>query len=99
MGRMASATRHSIVIWLSIALLILQWGCAHAPPPRPFRPTLSEEVRTTLETIGVVSANVILGRQVKGPTRGRLDGARKVAKEAIKWGGGGLGISPSSTIT
>jgi len=79
MRRMRNAMRKSIVISLSITLLIVQWGCAHAPPPRPFRPTLSEEVRTTLETIGVVSANVILGPQFKGGTRGRLHGAAKGA--------------------
>ena len=76
MGRTASATRYSIVIWLSITLLLLQWGCAHAPPyPQP----PSEEVRAALGTIGVVSAAVTSETQLKGPTRGKLHGAGKGA--------------------
>ena len=98
MRRMASATRHSIVIFLSIALLLLQWGCAHAPPPRPFRPTLSEEVRTTLGTIGVVPADVIPETQFKGPTRGRLHGAWKGAMEALEGAGGGMGVGGPGAI-
>lgn len=43
-----------VVIWLSVSLLIMQVGCM--PKPYQLPPPLSEDVRSRLGTIGVVSA-------------------------------------------
>ena len=79
--------RQPVVIWLSITLLIVQWGCAHAPP-RPVPQPLSEEVRATLGTIGVVSAAVTPETQFKGPTGGKLHGTGKGAAVGFLAGAG-----------
>ncbi len=93
MRRTRKATRHSIVIWLSITLLLLQWGCAHAPPyPQP----PSEEVRAALGTIGVVSAAVSSETQLEAATGGKLHGA---GKGALHGGLMGVGLAAQGGYT
>ncbi len=88
MRRMRNAIRRPIFVWISFTLLIVQLGCAHAPPyPQP----PSEEVRAALGTIGVVSAAAAHEEQLKGPTRGKLHGAAKGAMKGF-WQGAWAGL-------
>jgi hypothetical protein len=72
---MAEVLKRFTVVFLSIALLLFQVGCAthpyHLPPP------LSEEERARLGTIGIVSADFVPETQLFTCTRGRVSGAAK----------------------
>lgn len=59
------------ILWLFIAILFIQLGCAHKPPIR--HP--SEQVRTKLGSIGVVSALFVPKVEFSTPAKGRLRGA------------------------
>ena len=66
--------RYSILILLSIALLLGQWGCAHMPK------LPSEEMRAQFGTIGIVSARSNPKIQFHPEfAKGRLSGAGKGA--------------------
>jgi hypothetical protein len=62
--------RYPIMILLSVALLLGQWGCAHMPKPP------SEEMRAQFGTIGIVSARSNPNIQFHPEfAKGRLSGA------------------------
>jgi hypothetical protein len=67
---MRISRRYLILILLSIALLLRQWGCAHMPKPP------SEEMRAQFGTIGIVSARSNPNIQFHPKfAKGRLTGA------------------------
>ncbi len=73
--------RYLIIILLSILLMIGQWGCAHAPSYKP--PSLSDQIKAKLGTIGVVSAQF----QPKGTFRmpmGKKDATSAGAKKGFE---------------
>jgi hypothetical protein len=64
-------------IWLSMALLIVQMGCAIPPPNNRLPAPLSEHVRSRLGTIGIVSARFIPQSDFHTFAKGELRGAAK----------------------
>lgn len=74
---MSRASRGAIVISLSLAFLIGQWGCALVPQPPP--PLPSEQMRAQFGTIGVVSARFIPEAEFRDPARGWAGGAGRGA--------------------
>jgi hypothetical protein len=75
---MAFAARYPIIVWLSLMFLMGQVGCALAPQGPP-PPLLSDEVRESLGTIGVVSARFAPKAHLEAPTSGKGSGAAKGA--------------------
>jgi hypothetical protein len=66
------------ILWLSIAIIITtQFGCAHKPHIVKLP---SEQVRTHLGSIGVVSALFIPKVEFSTPAKGGLEGARNGAE-------------------
>lgn len=90
---MAFAPRDTIITWVSIALLTGQISCATAPYTLP--PPPSEQVRTQLGTIGVVSARFAPGMDFRMPVKGPASGAGRGAAQAmggVLGSGGELGV-------
>ena len=86
---MSMVTRHPIIILMSLALGVGQWGCATAPKAPP--PLLSEQVRANLGTIGVASAPFSPEAHLEAPTSGKWSGAGKgAAAGSLASIGGGL---------
>ena len=71
-----------ITAWFCVISLISQSGCAHTPTP-----SLSNEVRAQLGTVGIVPAKFRPEADLSVPAKGWLAGAGR--KSAI-WGGKGL---------
>ncbi len=67
--------RHRLLILgLTVALLVGQWGCALKPYRAP-----SEEIRAQFGTVGVISRRLVPEAALEGPTGGKGAGAAKGA--------------------
>ena len=73
--------RYLIIILLSILLMIGQLGCAHVPSYKP--PSLSEQIKAKLGTIGVVSARFKPDATFKEPLK-KKDAVKEGAEEGAR---------------
>lgn len=77
---MKSAARHPLLIGLSITVLLGSLGCAATRPASiALPPPLSERERTTLGTVGLVSARFIPAALFRTPAKGSEAGAELAA--------------------
>lgn len=77
---MKSAARHPLLIGLSITVLLGSLGCAATRPASiALPPPLSERERTTLGTVGIVSARFTPAALFRTPAKGSEAGAELVA--------------------
>ena len=73
---MKRSRRDAVTVGLLIGTLLGPWGCA----TKSHRiPTLSEEVRAEIGTLGVATSSIIPTSDLKSPTSGRGSGAAKGA--------------------
>ena len=88
---MAIATRHPVILWLTVALLVGQWGCAakrYAPQAPP------AQVTAQLRTIAMPWARYLPEADLKAPTGGKGMGAAQGAGRGAAGGAlPGLGIA------
>ena len=67
--------RQAGVAWLTLALLLVQGGCAASARPVP--PPLPPEMRVQLGKVSVVSGRFVPATDVQRPAAGKVRGAAK----------------------